>query len=96
MAAFESVEDANMAAVMDTVSAATKAGFSNQAVDEGHVLCQKPDTWELVDVYPDGSWEYQDIDDEGKVEEMSGTNAALLALYLSPEHKAAFSEEAGE
>lgn len=96
MAVFTSVEDANLAAVMDTISAATKEGFTEQMVDEGHVLCAKPETFELVDVFPDGSWEYQNIDDDGKAEIMSGTNAALLALYLSPEHKAAFTEEAGE
>ncbi len=36
MAAFESVEDANAAAVMDTVSVATKNDLTDQMVDEGH------------------------------------------------------------
>ncbi len=49
----------------------------------------------LVDVFPDGSWEYQDVDEDGKAVTMSGSNAAMLALYLSPEHKAAFAEQAG-
>lgn len=93
MAVFDSVEDANAAAVMDTVSAATKEGFTNQLVDEGHVLCAKPETMELVDVFPDGSWEYQNVDEDGKAIEMSGINAAILALYLSPTHKAAFTDE---
>ena len=92
MAVFESVDDANSAALMNTVSVATKAGFTDQLVDEGHVLCAKPDSLELIDVFPDGSWEYQNIDDDGKAETMSNTSAVMLTLYLSPQHRAAFAE----
>lgn len=94
MAIFDSVEDANIASVMDTTSAATKEGFTDQIVDEGHILCAKPDTAELVDIFPDGSWEYQNINVDGLMEEMSGQNAALLAMYLvSEENKKLFAEE---
>lgn len=95
MAVFDSAEDANAAAVMDTVSVAKKNGLTEQMVDDGHVFCAKPETMVLVDVFPDGSWEYQDVDEDGKSITMSGTNAALLVLYLSPEHQAAFAEQAG-
>lgn len=95
MAIFNSVEDANAAALMDTTDAATKAGFTDQMVDEGHVFCAKPESMELVDVFPDGSWEYQNVDEDGKAITMSGTNAAILALYLvSDENKKLFAEEA--
>lgn len=92
---YQSVEDADADSVMDTVTAATNAGFTLQVVDEGHVLCQKPDTMELVDVFPDGSWEYQDVKEDGTMREMSGPNALLLSLYLaSDENKDKFEEHA--
>lgn len=92
---YTSEEDANAAAVMETVGAAFNAGFTEKIVDEGHVFCSKPKTMELVDVFPDGSWEYQNVNKEGKVEEMSGTTAALLALYLG-DHKKMFQESKDE
>jgi hypothetical protein len=94
---YNSVEDANADALVDSVAAATKAGFTLQATDNGHVLCQKPDSYELVDVFPDGSWEYQNIGDDGKAIEMSGPSAVLLALYLhSDENKAMFKKYESE
>lgn len=97
MPIFQSPEDAAAAAVMDTVAAATKAGLTQQVVDEGHVLCQRPESMELVDVYPDGSWEYQNALENGEMQTMSGINAALLAMYLaSDENKALFEKEQGE
>lgn len=89
---FNSIEDANAAALMDTVDAATKAGLTNQVVDEGHVLCQKPDSLELVDVFPDGSWEYQNAGEDGEMETMSGSNAVMLALYMHGDNKAEFAK----
>lgn len=80
---FNSPEDANAAAVMDSVAAAFNAGLTNKVTDEGHVLCARPDSMELVDIFPDGSWEYQNVSEEGKTESMSGTTAALLSLYLN-------------
>jgi hypothetical protein len=94
MAVFGSVDEANAAAVMDTVNAATKAGLTSQLVDDGHVLCAKPDSMELVDVFPDGSWEYQDVNDDGTMETMSGPSAVMLALYLSGDNKKLFAEQA--
>ena len=92
---YMSDEDADAAALMDTVAAATKAGFVNQSNDEGHVLCMKPDSMELVDVFPDGSWEYQDVDDKGSIVEMSGASAVMLAYYLSSdENKKMFEKHA--
>lgn len=92
---YTSEEDANADSVMDTISAASKAGFTDQVNDEGHVLCQKPDTMELVDIFPDGSWEYQNVGEDGKMQEMSGTNAMMLAMYLaSDENKKMFEEYA--
>jgi hypothetical protein len=95
MAVFNSVEDATMAAIMDTVSVATKAGLTSQVVDDGHTLCAKPDTMELVDVFPDGSWEYQNVPANGKVESMSGTSAVMLSLYLHGDNKKLFEDEEG-
>lgn len=83
MEVFDSVDDANIAAVMATSDAATKAGFTQQEVDEGHILCAKDGTMELVDIFPDGSWEYQNVTEDGAVETMSGASASLLALYLA-------------
>lgn len=94
MPVFNSVEEANAAAVMDTVSAATKAGLTSQLVDEGHILCAKPDTMELVDIFPDGSWEYQNVLDSGKAESMTGPSAVMLSLYLNGNNKKLFEEEA--
>lgn len=91
---FKSVEDANAAAMMDTTAAATKAGLTEQLVDDGHIICQKPGTMELVDVFPDGTWEYQNVNEDGEAESMSGNSAALLALYLaSSANKEKFQEE---
>jgi len=79
---------------METIAAATKAGFTDQMTDDnGHVLCQKPDTMELVDIFPNGGWEYQNARENEPMQEMSGANAALLALYLaSDENKKLFEE----
>ena len=81
MQIFNSSEDAYLSDVMDSVHAATKAGFTKQAVDSVHVFCQKPDTIELVDIFPDGSWSYQNPTNK-KTESMTGDSAAILAIYL--------------
>jgi len=92
-----SIEEARAADQADTVKVATDAGFTEQVEDEGHVLCQKPDTMELVDVYPDGSWEYQNARDDGSMQEMSGSYSNLLAMYLaSDENKQLFEDNQGE
>lgn len=87
---FASVEDADSSAVMDTISAARKAGFTQQVNDDGHVLCAVPDTARLIDVFPDGSWEYQDVLEDGEMETMSGDSALMLALYLHGDNAAIF------
>ena len=87
---FASAEDAYAAAVMDTISAARKAGFTHQVNDDGHVLCAMPDTARLIDVFPDGSWEYQDVLDDGEMDTMSGDSALMLALYLHGDNAAMF------
>jgi hypothetical protein len=93
---YQSAEDLNSEAVMETVLAATKAGLIQQVVDEGHVFCARPDSMELVDVFPDGSWEYQNALEDGDMVTMSGANAMLLAMYLSSdENKALFEKEQG-
>jgi len=97
MKLYKSVEAANNGAVMNTIKAATKAGLTKQVVDDGHILCSKPDTMELVNIFPDGSWEYQNVKTDGKMQTMSGANASLLALYLhSDENKAIFEAERGD
>ena len=85
MEMFNSIEDANAASVMNTLSAANKAGFTEQVNDEGHVLCSVPGTTRLIDIHPDGSWEYQEVKDDGEMETMEGDSAAVLAVYLHGE-----------
>lgn len=93
MEVFDDIEAATTAGTMNTIDAATKGGFTEQTVDDGHVLCAKPDTSELVDIFPDGSWEYQAIKEDGEMDTMSGQTATLLALYLHGDNKAIFAEE---
>jgi hypothetical protein len=98
MKLYQSEEHARIEAVMNSVEAATKAGFTTQVEDDGHVLCGKPDTNELVDIFPNGSWEWQNANEETmKMEEMSGTCAALLQMFLhSDENKKIFFENQGD
>lgn len=94
MEIFEDVESATSAEILNTIDAATKGGFTEHVNDDdGHTLCSKPDTSELVDIFPDGSWEYQAIKEDGEMDAMSGQTATLLALYLHGDNKAIFSEE---
>lgn len=96
-AVFGSVGQADEAAMMDTLTAARKGGLTDQVPDESHILCQRPDSYELVDIFPDGSWEYQDVLEDGSMRTMSGLNAALLAMYLhSEENKLLFEKIAHE
>jgi diaminopimelate epimerase len=92
MKIFRSHEDAIASAMQDTLRAAIKAGFTEHADDEGHVLCLVPDTNRLVDVFPDGSWEFQDVNDDGSMETMSGNSAVMLALYLHGDNAKIFKE----
>ena len=93
---FGSLEESLAASFANTLAAATKGGLTDQVPDADHMLCGKPDSMELVDVFPDGSWEYQDAKDDGDMVTMSGKDAALLAMYLySPENKALFASEQG-
>jgi hypothetical protein len=89
----QSAEELNDSRVMDTLSAATKAGFTQQVNDEdGHVLCAVPDTMKLVDIFPNGSWEFQDVDEDGEMKTMSGDSAVMLALYLHGDNAKIFEE----
>ena len=91
MTTYRTVESARVEDFTNTIQAATNAGLTLQAEDEGHVLCGSTHSNELVDVYPNGSWEWQNIDEDGKAITMTGTNAALLQMFLaSDENKAMF------
>jgi hypothetical protein len=100
MKIFSSIEDAKASAMQDTLGAAIKAGFTEHTDDEGHVLCLVPETNRLVDIFPDGSWEFQDVNDDGTMETMSGDSAVMLALYLHGDNakifKACQSADGGE
>jgi hypothetical protein len=92
MKIFRSHEDAKASAMQDTLRAAIKAGFTEHTDDERHVLCLFPDTNRLVDVFPDGSWEFQDVNNDGSMETMSGPSAVMLALYLHGDNAKIFKE----
>jgi hypothetical protein len=96
MKIFSSIEDAKASAMHDTFGAAIKAGFTNYTNDEGHVLCAVPETNRLVDIFPDGSWEFQDVNEDGSMETMSGTSAVMLALYLHGDNAKIFKECQGD
>lgn len=70
----------------DTIRAATLNGLTKVVPDDdGHTLCGNEETGEIVDVFPDGSWEYMGIRDDKTVREMAGPSAIMLAGYLQSE-----------
>lgn len=94
---FRSEADATAALQADSIEAAKMFGLtdvSNQP--DGHVYCQKPDSMELVDIYPNGSWEYQDVLPNGDMRTMSGPGAAMLGYYLKSDENKKLFEDAAE
>jgi len=78
---FASVEAANKAILDQTVNMAVRKGFSTVQAEGTGFLCGRPGTGQLVEVYPDGTWEYRDAsEDEIKTE--SGRNAQTLGWFL--------------
>lgn len=82
----------------DTIRAATLNGLTKVVPDDdGHTLCGNEETGEIVDVFPDGSWEYMGIREDKTMRTMAGPSAILLAGYLqSEENKVAMEEHYAE
>jgi hypothetical protein len=80
---YHSVEEYNEDMQYNTIHAARHNGFDmTQDGDNGHVLCGKHATAELVDVFPDGSWEYQNREDD-EVDRMTGVSSVMLHYFLN-------------
>jgi hypothetical protein len=90
-------DEINTKYAADTIRAATTNGLTNVVEDDdGHTLCGN-DEGEIVDVAPDGSWEYMGIREDKTMRTMAGPSAALLAGYLqSEENKVAMEEHYAE
>jgi hypothetical protein len=86
MQLFHSTEELNHHRVENTIHVARMNGFDTiQKEEDGHTLCGKHGTEELVDVYPDGSWEFEHSYDEreGGASAPSGTSATFLGIYFA-------------
>jgi hypothetical protein len=78
-------DEINAKLAADTIRAATNNGLTKVVPDDdGHTLCGN-DEGEIVDVFPDGSWEYMGIREDKTMRTMSGPSAVLLAGYLQSE-----------
>jgi hypothetical protein len=79
---FTSTDAMNKAALGETIRVAKAFGFDTTQEENGSTLCGKAGTATLVEVFPDGSWEYRDAaGDEEEIE--TGPSAAILGVWLS-------------
>lgn len=90
---YPSVEDLNTARMMNSIAAAKHYGLTSSVAVDGHVYMSRPDSMELVDIFPDGSWEYQDVKEDKTMRTMSGPNASMLSMYLQSDENKAIMEE---
>jgi hypothetical protein len=67
--------------VDETIETAKAYGFDTLQADGDTILCGKPGTATLVQVFPNGSWEYRDVS-EDEIRE-TDSSAATLGVWLS-------------
>ena len=79
---FKSQDDLHASDVANAVRTAHVGGFNTtKTTDNGHTLCGKHATSEVIDIFPDGSWEYKNGADASK--DISGETPAMLKIFLS-------------
>lgn len=78
---FSSVEALNKELMDQSVNMAVRHGFGTVQAEGDGFLCGRPGTGQLVEVYPDGTWEYRDASGEEVIKD-SGRTAQTLGWFL--------------
>lgn len=80
---YHNEEDLNNSMQYETAHIAHTKGFDTvQKEENGHLLCGKHGTGDLVDIYPDGSWVLKLESREGK-KPPTGNAAYMLGVYFA-------------
>lgn len=84
MKLFLSSEEREAYGQRETVTVAWRNGFDTETKnDDGSVVCGKHSTAEVVEVYPNGNWEYRNTEDDDNVVKATGLTAALLGMFFA-------------
>jgi len=76
MKLYHSEEDLQQTVKAETLSVARQNGFdTTQEAEHGHTLCGNHGAEEIIDVYPDGTWEI-------KKHEIVGDGYTALRIYF--------------